>query len=195
MPCKSLSPALPRELLIHRLPLRLALKQRLGLLPHRKSPLLVDQSVARRSQLLLHLLRLVVVLVHLILVEFGHVLQRLRPHEWALQFYGHPLDARRPVPSLVLRSRVVFGSDCVRLALGDALQFDVRTDSLDAHVVGVEKVIAQIQLAEPEGHGEAGEVWRLSGCAVERDVEVRPFVAISTCMYEGILNCRRWTHR
>jgi hypothetical protein len=45
---------------------------------------------------------------------------------------------------------------------------------LDAHVVGVEEVVAQIQLAEPEGHSEAGEVRWLSGCAVERDVEVGP---------------------
>ena len=84
------------------------------------------------------------------------------------------------MPSLVLRSRVVFGSDFEGLALGDALQLDVRADSLDAHVVGVEEVVANIHLAEPEGHGEAGEVWRLSGCAVERDVEVGPFVTIST---------------
>ena len=79
------------------------------------------------------------------------------------------------MPSLVLRSRVVFGSDCEGLALGDALQLDVRADAVDAHVVGVEEVVAQIQLAEPQGYGEASEVWRLSGCAVERDVEVGPF--------------------
>jgi len=84
------------------------------------------------------------------------------------------------VPSLVLRSRVVFGSDCEGFALGDSLQLDVRADSLDAHVVGVEEVVAQIQLAEPEGYGEAGEVWRLFGCAVERNVEVGSVVAIST---------------
>lgn len=179
MPCKSLSPALPRELLIHRLPLRLALQQRLGLLLHRKPPLFVDQSVSSGRQLLLHLLRLIVVLLHLLLVEFRHVLQRLRPNERALQFHRHPLDAGRPVPPLVLRSRVVFGPDCEGLALGDALQLDVRAHALDAHVVGVEEVVAQIQLAEPEGHGETGEVGWLSGCAVERDVEVGPFVAIS----------------
>lgn len=78
------------------------------------------------------------------------------------------------MPSLVLRSRVVFGSDCEGFALGDALQLDVRAHALDAHVVGVEEVVAQIQLAEPEGHSEAGEVRWLSGCAVERDVEVGP---------------------
>ena len=84
------------------------------------------------------------------------------------------------MPSLVLRSRVVFGSDFEGLALGDALQLDVRADSLDAHVVGMEEVVANVHLAEPERHGEAGEVWRLSGCAMERDVEVGPVVAIST---------------
>jgi hypothetical protein len=51
----------------------------------------------------------------------------------------------------------------------------------------VEEVVAHIQLAEPEGHGEAGEVRWLSGCAVERDVEVGPFVAVSIWMYEGVL--------
>lgn len=79
------------------------------------------------------------------------------------------------MPPLVLRSRVGFGSDCEGLALSDALQLHVRAHALNAHVVGVEEVVAQIQLAEPEGHGEAGKVWWLSGCAVERDVEVRPF--------------------
>lgn len=83
------------------------------------------------------------------------------------------------MPPLVLRSRVVFGSDCEGLALSDSLQLDVRAHALDAHVVGVEEVIAQIQLAEPERNGEAGEVCRLFGCAVERDVEVGPLAGIS----------------
>ena len=82
------------------------------------------------------------------------------------------------MPSLVLRSRVVFGSDCEGFALGDALQLDVRTHSVDAHVVCVEEVIAQIQLAEPERYGEAGEVCGLSGCTVEGDMEIGPFDCI-----------------
>ena len=79
------------------------------------------------------------------------------------------------MPSLVLRSLVVLASDCVGFALDDSLQLNVRAHSVDAHTVSVEEVVAQIHLAEPEGYGEAGEVWRLSGCAVERDVEVGPF--------------------
>jgi hypothetical protein len=40
----------------------------------------------------------------------------------------------------------------------------------------VEQVVADVELAEPEGYGEAGEVCGLFGCAVERDVEVGPFL-------------------
>jgi hypothetical protein len=50
---------------------------------------------------------------------------------------------------------------------------------VDAHAVCVEEVVAQIQLAEPERDGEAGEVCGLSGRAVEGDVEVGPFDCIN----------------
>lgn len=76
------------------------------------------------------------------------------------------------MPSLVLRSRVFFRADFEWFALGHALQFDVRAHSLDAHVVDVVEVIANVELAEPEGDREAGEVWGLFGCAVEGDGEV-----------------------
>jgi hypothetical protein len=44
----------------------------------------------------------------------------------------------------------------------------------------VEQVIADVELAEPEGYGKASEVCGLFGCAMERDVEVGPFVIVST---------------
>lgn len=50
---------------------------------------------------------------------------------------------------------------------------------MDAHIVCVEEVVAEIQLAEPERYGKAGEVRGLSGCAVEGDVEVGPFGSIA----------------
>jgi hypothetical protein len=161
------------------LPLRSPFEQRLGLLSHRDPPLLVDDRVSSRRLLLLHLLRLLLVSRHLLLVELREVLEWLRPDEWALKLDCHALDAGRPVPAPVLRPRVGHAVDCEGFAVRDALQLDVRAHSVDAHAVCVEEVVAQIQLAEPERDGEAGEVCGLSGCAVEGDVEVGPFNCIA----------------
>jgi hypothetical protein len=118
-------PALPGELLIHRLPFRLTLQQRLRLLFHRKSPLLIHHGVSHGTLLVLHRLRLFIVILHRLLVEIRHILQRLRPNKRPFQFHRHLLDTRRPVPSLVLRSRVVLGADSEGFALRDSLQLDV----------------------------------------------------------------------
>lgn len=114
----------------------------------------------------------------MVLVESREVLKWLRPDEWALKLDRHALDAGRSVPAPVLRPRVGIAVDCEWFAVRDALQLDVRTHSVDAHVVCVEEVIAQIQLAEPERYGEAGEVCGLSGCTVEGDMEIGPFDCI-----------------
>jgi hypothetical protein len=170
----------PGEPFIDWLPLRSAFKKRLGLLSHRNPPILIDDGVSSRSLLLLHLLRLLVVGLHLLLVEIREVLKWLRPDKRALKLDCHALDARRSVPAPVLRPRVGFAVDCEWFAVRDALQLDVRANSVDAHVVCAEEVVAQIQLAEPEGYGEAGEVRGLSGCAVEGDVEIGPFDGITS---------------
>jgi hypothetical protein len=161
------------------LPLRSPFEQRLGLLSHCDPPLLVDDRVSSRRLLLLHLLRLLLVSRHLLLVEIREVLEWLRPDEWALKLDCHALDARRSVPAPVLRPRVGGAVDCEGFAVRDALQLDVRADSVDAHAVCVEEIVAQIQLAEPKRDGEAGEVCGLSGCAVEGDVEVGPFDCVA----------------
>jgi hypothetical protein len=169
----------PGEPFIDWLPLRSAFEQRLGLLSHRNPPILIDDGVSSRSRLLLHLLRLLIVGLNLILVELREVLKWLGPDEWALKLDCHALDAGRSVPAPVLRPRVGFAVDCEWFAVRDALQLDVRANSVDAHVVCVEEVVAQIQLAEPEGYGEAGEVRGLLGRAVEGDVEIGPFDCIT----------------
>ena len=164
------------ESVANRLPLRSTFEQRLGLLSHRDPPLLVDHSVSGRSLPFLHRLGLLLVGRMLLLVESREVLKWLRPDEWTLELDGHALDAGRSVPAPVLRPRVGIAIDCERFAVCDPLQLDVRTNSVNAHVVCVEEVVAQVQLAEPERYCEAGEVCWLSGCAVECDMEVRPFV-------------------
>jgi hypothetical protein len=169
----------PGEPFVDWLPLCFAFKQRLSLLSHRNPPILIDDSVSGWSLLLLHLLRLLIVGLHLLLVELREVLKWLGPDEWALKLDCHALDARRSVPAPVLRLRVGYAVDCEWLAVRDALQLDVRANSVNAHVVCVEEVVAQIQLAEPEGYGKAGEVRGLSGCAVEGDVEIGPFDCIT----------------
>lgn len=50
---------------------------------------------------------------------------------------------------------------------GDTCLFDVGAHAEDAHVVGVVEVVAEVELAEPEGDGEAGEVGREACAAVE----------------------------
>lgn len=86
------------------------------------------------------------------------------------------------MPPLVLRSRVVHTADFMRFALPHTLQFDVRSHAVDAHVVGMEEVVADVELAEPFGHGEAGEVCGLFRSTVEYEVEVGPLITIAISM-------------
>ena len=169
----------PGESFPDRLPFRSPFEQCLGLLSHCDPPLFVDHGVSSRSLLFLHLLCLLLVGRHLILVESREVLERLRPDEWTLELDSHALDARRSVPAPVLWPRVGVAINCEWFAMCDPLQFDVRANSVDAHVVCVVEVVAQVQLAEPEGYGETGEVCWLSGRTVEGDVKVGPFVALN----------------
>lgn len=95
------------------------------------------------------------------------------------------------MPALVLRPGVslVAGVEFERLALRDPLQFDVRAHRVDAHVVGVVEVVANVELAEPQRDREAGEVCGLLGGAVEGDVEVGPFLRKRDCISWGAF-CR-----
>jgi hypothetical protein len=179
MPLQPLSLSPGESVVCDWLPLRSPFEQRLCLLSHCDPPFFIDDRVSGRRQLLLHLLRLLLVSRHLLLVELREVLKWLGPDEWALKLDRHALDAGRSVPAPVLRPRVGSAVDCEGFAVRDALQLDVRAHSVDAHAVCVEEVVAQIQLAEPERNGEAGEVCGLSGRAVEGDVEVGPFDCIN----------------
>lgn len=78
------------------------------------------------------------------------------------------------MPALVDWPRVVLAVDDEGLALRYALQFDVRAHAVNAHLVGVVEVVAQVELAEPERNCEAGKVGGLGRCAVEGYVEVGP---------------------
>lgn len=94
------------------------------------------------------------------------------------------------MPTLVLRPRVLFCSDFEIFALLDALQFDVGAHAVDTHVVGVVEVVAQVELAEPERDGEAGEVGRLFGRVVEGYIEVGAGVLVSVLYSIGRTGAR-----
>lgn len=121
--------------------------------------------IPRRRRHLLHLLLLLLALLHLLLVPRRQVLHRLGPHEWPLELHRHVLGRPRAVPAVGRRS-ARFG-----ILTGDTCLFDVGAHAEDAHVVGVVEVVAEVELAEPEGDSEAGELWGLVVGAEEGDGE------------------------
>lgn len=66
------------------------------------------------------------------------------------------------------------GPDSVWSALGHALLFHVAADVVDAHVVGVVEVVAEIEFGEPERDDEFGVGGAEGGGAEEGYCEVGP---------------------
>lgn len=142
------------------------LQQRLSLLPHPIPPHLIYHRVARRPVPLLLLPLIPLRSIHFGLVPLREVLDRLRPHKRLLQLDRHRLGRSGPVPAVWSRSAGF------RVVGDDAGLFDVGANAEDADVVDMVEVVSQIELAEPEGDGEAGELGGEAVRAVEDDGEV-----------------------
>lgn len=159
-----------------RLPLFLSLQQCLRLFSHALSLVSVHKGICQSASLLGVLVVVLLALVECLLVPVGVQLflgRQLGEHKWLLKFDRHLLDGTRAEPALDLH----LGS--VGLALGDFLLFNVGADADDADIVGMEEVVAKVELVHVEGHNEFGEVGRHARCPDEGHCEIGPVAWLS----------------